>query len=167
MHLSFASRRALCRSPVLLRPRQLNPPRDNHEKAIDFPVYIGCRPHPYEWDVPTTPQTQLDGVPCMLVLGKGVGGGSLINGLLWNRGGGSDFDAWAQLGNPGWDWEGMVPYFMKSETYTPRVYDGLKDQPIKPISSVHGSHGPVNVSYPDYFWPQLSKCPCVDGTQGG
>jgi choline dehydrogenase len=156
MYPSSASRRELCTFTNSMHLHQLKNVRDHHEKAVDFPVYIGNRPHQYEWDVSTTPQTQLDGASRMLVLGKGVGGGSLINGLLWNRGGQSDFDAWARLGNLGWDWDGMLPYFMKSETYSPRTYPGVKDQPISPNPSVHGQYGPVNISYPQYFWPQSS-----------
>ncbi|OQU99029.1 hypothetical protein CLAIMM_04732 [Cladophialophora immunda] len=89
-------------------------------------------------------------------MGKGVGGGSLINGMIWNRGIQNDFNIWAALGNPGWDWENLLPYFKKSETYTPRYYDGVQNQPVTFVEAMHGSSGPVNVSYPQYFWPQTS-----------
>ena len=46
-------------------------------------------------------------------MGRGVGGGSLINGMLWNRGNAADFDTWAQLGNAGWTWQDLLPYFNK------------------------------------------------------
>ena len=131
--------------------------RDNYENSIEFPVYIGHRPPEYEWDITTLPQTQLDGNSRTLVLGRGVGGGGLINGMLWNRGSQNDFNNWGALGNAGWDWESMLPYVVKSETYTPRYYDGIQNQPVTCNESVHGTSGPVNVSYPQYFWPQTSK----------
>ena len=46
-------------------------------------------------------------------MGRGVGGGTLINGMLWNRGNAADFDTWAQLGNAGWTWQDLLPYFNK------------------------------------------------------
>ena len=45
--------------------------------------------------------------------GKVLGGGSILNAMCWNRGGQDDYDAWEALGNPGWNWEGMLPYFKK------------------------------------------------------
>ncbi|KIW82036.1 hypothetical protein Z517_05063 [Fonsecaea pedrosoi CBS 271.37] len=130
---------------------------DNYEDSIEIPVYIGDRPAAYEWDINTTPQKQLDGQPRVTVMGKGVGGGSLINGMIWNRGTQNDFNIWAALGNPGWDWENLLPYFKKSETYTPRYYDGVQNQPVTFDESMHGFAGPVNVSYPQYFWPQTGN----------
>ena len=49
----------------------------------------------------------------MIPIGKGVGGGSLINGMLWNRGNRDDFDAWVSFGNEGWGWYDLLPYFKK------------------------------------------------------
>jgi len=45
--------------------------------------------------------------------GKVLGGGSILNAMCWNRGGADDYDAWEALGNPGWGWAGMLPYFIK------------------------------------------------------
>lgn len=45
--------------------------------------------------------------------GKALGGGSILNAMCWNRGGKDDYDAWEALGNPGWNWGGMLPYFIK------------------------------------------------------
>lgn len=51
--------------------------------------------------------------------GKVLGGGSILNAMCWNRGGADDYDAWEALGNPGWGWEGMLPYFIKACTELP------------------------------------------------
>ncbi|ETN42143.1 uncharacterized protein HMPREF1541_04084 [Cyphellophora europaea CBS 101466] len=132
---------------------------DNFEPLIQWPVFIGHQPPLfYEWGMATVPQIQLDGnsrpVPC----GKGVGGGSLINGMLWNRGSQADFDSWEELGNPGWGWSDLLPYFRKSETFTPQAYAGQDLSDADQIDSwnpkVHGFRGPVQVSYPEHLWPQ-------------
>ena len=47
--------------------------------------------------------------------GKTLGGSSSINGLLWIRGQSNDYDNWRQLGNIGWGWEDVLPFFLKSE----------------------------------------------------
>lgn len=78
----------------------------------------------YDWNLWTAPQTHLDGASRPFDLGKGVGGGSLINGMCWTRGGSADYDAWVALGNPGWGWNDMLPYFKKVCLYTTRGYDG-------------------------------------------
>jgi choline dehydrogenase-like flavoprotein len=42
-----------------------------------------------------------------------VGGGTVVNGMFFARGAAADYDAWEQLGNPGWGWEGLLPCFKK------------------------------------------------------
>lgn len=88
--------------------------RDHYEDEIQIPYYIGLQPDGfYEWGIYTTPQGQLDGVSRHIPMGKGVGGGSLINGMVWNRGNQQSFNAWNDLGNSGWGWESLLPYFEK------------------------------------------------------
>ncbi len=66
--------------------------------------------------------------------GKTLGGSSSINGLLWIRGQKRDYDNWRQLGNSGWDWESVLPYFLKSEN----------NELGK--SEFHNDNGPIMVS---------------------
>ena len=47
--------------------------------------------------------------------GKTLGGSSSINGLLYIRGQHRDYDIWRQLGNKGWSWDDVLPYFIKAE----------------------------------------------------
>ncbi|KAL9019856.1 MAG: hypothetical protein Q9185_002905 [Variospora sp. 1 TL-2023] len=88
---------------------------DQYEPIIQTPVYVGADIGGiYDWLLSTTPQTQLDGAARPMPQGKVLGGGSILNAMCWNRGGQDDYNAWAALGNPGWDWEGMLPYFIKA-----------------------------------------------------
>lgn len=73
--------------------------------------------------------------------------------MLWNRGGQGDYEDWEALGNEGWSWDDLLPYFIKSETYTPVDSEDIADQfGIAEYPPVHGYSGPVNVSFPRYFW---------------
>lgn len=45
--------------------------------------------------------------------GKVVGGSTKLNRMVFDSGSISDYDRWAELGNPGWDWAGLLPYFLK------------------------------------------------------
>ncbi|KAA0194287.1 hypothetical protein HAZT_HAZT000663, partial [Hyalella azteca] len=49
--------------------------------------------------------------------GRVIGGGSTVNGMLFVRGSGYDFDSWKDLGNEGWDYRSVLPYFKKLENY--------------------------------------------------
>ncbi|KAK6384755.1 hypothetical protein LTS17_002318 [Exophiala oligosperma] len=125
---------------------------------INIPAFIGEQPPDfYVYNLLTLPQTQLDNRTHVLPMGRGVGGGSLVNGMIWNRGNQEDFNLWASLGNPGWDWNSLLPYFTKSETYTPRAYADVNRQPVTFDPAVHGSSGPVQVSYPAFYWPQTDN----------
>ena len=87
---------------------------DNYEAIIQDPVYVGADIGGiYDWRLATVPQTQLDGATRPIPQGKVLGGGSILNAMCWNRGGADDYDAWETLGNPGWNWEGLLPYFRK------------------------------------------------------
>ncbi|KAI9724093.1 MAG: hypothetical protein M1812_000812 [Candelaria pacifica] len=129
---------------------------DNYEEVIQVPVFVGGDiGGPYDWNLQTVPQTFLDGAKRPMPQGKVVGGGSILNAMCWNRGGADDYDAWEALGNPGWGWQGLLPYFIKSENYTPVYSLAIAEQySINYEPSVHGTSGPIHVSYPKYFYNQ-------------
>jgi choline dehydrogenase len=53
--------------------------------------------------------------------GKVIGGSSAINGMIYMRGQAADYDHWRQLGNAGWGWDDVLPYFIKSEDHDGRL----------------------------------------------
>ena len=66
--------------------------------------------------------------------GRGWGGASSINAMIYTRGHSSDYDHWRQLGNPGWSYDDVLPYFKRAENY-----EGDGDEEF------HGQGGPLNV----------------------
>lgn len=68
----------------------------------------------HDWRFQTEPESMLDGRQVPQPRGKGLGGSSLLNGMLYVRGHRKDYDQWASLGNSGWDWDSVLPYFKRS-----------------------------------------------------
>ncbi|KAI8179581.1 Dehydrogenase xptC [Colletotrichum sp. SAR 10_75] len=132
---------------------------DRREGRVIIPGYIGrTPPSGYGQDVLTAPQTFLDGKTRDINQGKVVGGGSVVNGMCWTRGAAADFDAWEELGNDGWGWDGLLPYFKKVEMYTANVGQGIREEfNIKPNMSFHGTDGPINVAYPEHIYNTSSS----------
>jgi choline dehydrogenase-like flavoprotein len=67
------------------------------------------------WAFDTVPQAGLNGRIGYQPRGKGLGGSSAINAMVYIRGHRSDYDQWASLGNPGWSFDDVLPYFRRSE----------------------------------------------------
>lgn len=67
------------------------------------------------WGLKSEPSWGTNGRQIGLVQGKVLGGSGSINGLVYNRGQAADFDHWAQLGNKGWTFDDILPYFKKTE----------------------------------------------------
>ena len=70
-----------------------------------------------DWCYETEPDPGLNGRSLKWPRGKVLGGSSSINGLLYVRGQSQDYDHWRQLGNTGWAWDDVLPYFTKSEDH--------------------------------------------------
>ena len=85
------------------------------------------------WAFDTVPQAGLNGRKGYQPRGKVLGGSSSINAMIYIRGQHQDYDDWAAAGNPGWAWQDVLPYFLKSE-HNERGADAW-----------HGSGGPLNV----------------------
>jgi choline dehydrogenase-like flavoprotein len=85
--------------------------RDGHENGTSVPGLPV--PTKYERNYNSVPQAGLNNRSAPLYTGAVVGGGTVVNGMFFNRGSAVDYDAWEALGNPGWGWEGLLPYFKK------------------------------------------------------
>lgn len=70
-----------------------------------------------DWCYKSEPDPGLNGRALDWPRGKGMGGSSSINGLLYVRGQAQDYDQWQQMGNPGWSWEDVLPLFKRSERH--------------------------------------------------
>lgn len=70
-----------------------------------------------DWQYKTQSDAGLNGRAIPWPRGKVLGGSSSINGLLYVRGQAQDFNHWRQLGNEGWDWDNVLPFFKRSETW--------------------------------------------------
>ena len=88
----------------------------------------------------TTPQPGLGGRSGYQPRGRGLGGSSNLNAMIYIRGVPGDYDEWEQLGAQGWGWRDVLPYFRKSESH--QAYDTLQ------FPQLHGQSGPLAVSPP-------------------
>src|SRR5262245_25271745 len=86
------------------------------------------------WQFGSGPEPHLDGRIVTWPRGRALGGSSAIHGLLYVRGQSQDFDVWRQLGNVGWGWSDVLPYFKRAE-----------DQE-RGADDLHGAGGPLGVS---------------------
>lgn len=84
--------------------------------------------HPaYNWRFSTEPEEATGGRVIAVPRGKGLGGSTLINGMIYVRGQPRDYDAWAQAGCRGWGFADVLPYFRRLEDY-----DAPPDRPPDP-----------------------------------
>src|SRR6478735_547235 len=94
----------------------------------------------YNWNFEMEPEDGMAGrrIPCPR--GKTLGGSSSINGMVYVRGQPLDYDTWSQLGNRGWSYENVLPYFKKSEHFAGRGDDSRgKGGPLH-VGEMHERH---------------------------
>ena len=98
-----------------------------------IPALLGKR-NPFNWYYETEGQLHLNGRRLYWPRGRGWGGSSSINGMIYIRGHARDYDRWRQLGCEGWSWADVLPYFKRAECNE----NGADD--------LHGGNGPLHVS---------------------
>ncbi|HVG50058.1 MAG TPA: GMC family oxidoreductase N-terminal domain-containing protein, partial [Xanthobacteraceae bacterium] len=91
------------------------------------------------WRFETVKQQGADDRAIYIPRGKALGGSSSINGMVYTRGHPTDYDEWAEAGNPGWAFKDVLPYFRRSENN-----ERWRDSPY------HGTGGELNVQEPHY-----------------
>jgi choline dehydrogenase len=102
----------------------------------DFEELMGTK---FDWAYQTEAEPLLNSRPIAHPRGKVLGGSSSTNATIYIRGNRGDYDGWAKLGNKGWSYQDILPYFKKSE----------KNRRTGISGEYHGTHGPLAVSDPD------------------
>jgi len=93
------------------------------------------------WLYETVPQSAMNGRKLYWPRGRLLGGSSSINAMIYIRGQAEDYARWRQLGNAGWAYEDVLPFFRRAER-NERLHDEW-----------HGHDGPLNVADPRYTNP--------------
>lgn len=112
---------------------------------VRIPVgYLYCIGNPRtDWCFETEADDGLNGRKLGYPRGKLLGGCSSINGMIYMRGQKADYDGWRQMGNEGWGWDNVLPYFLKSEDHETR-----KD-------TLHNQGGELRVEHQRLHWDIL------------
>src|ERR1700745_2020056 len=90
------------------------------------------------WLYSSEPEASTNGRRLPVPRGKLLGGSSSINGMVFVRGQAQDFDTWAQIGNRGWSYSEVLPFFKRKESYAGEGDDGFR-----------GREGPLRVTNPE------------------
>ena len=93
------------------------------------------------WNYQTEPEPELKQRRLYWPRGKVLGGSSSINAMCFVRGHRSDYNDWAEAGNPGWAWDDVLPYFLRSQNQA------------RGGSDLHGTGGPLSVEDLSYSNP--------------
>ena len=111
-------------------------------KAIDMPLgYSNLHRSEVDWGFSTEPQEYINNRRIYLPRGKVLGGSSCTNAMAYVRGNAADYDEWEALGNKGWSYNEVLPYFKKSESNENFT------------NEYHNSEGLLNVSHASYRTP--------------
>jgi choline dehydrogenase len=113
---------------------------------VHIPVgYLYCMGNPRtDWGFKTEAEAGLNGRALDYPRGRILGGCSAINGMIYMRGQARDYDGWRQMGNTGWGWHDVLPYFLRSE-----------DQAALPIDDLHADGGEWRVENQRLSWEVL------------
>ncbi|EHL31638.1 GMC family oxidoreductase [Legionella drancourtii] len=119
-------------------------PKD-HNPFIKIPmgIIMVLRSKKLNWHYWTTPQIYCNNQEIYWPRGRTLGGSSSINAMCYVRGNPDDYDQWASLGNKGWSYQEVLPYFKKMEHFEPGH------------NTLCGQGGPINVSSPLYMNPLM------------
>ncbi|BGP20431.1 hypothetical protein JCM10213_001561 [Rhodosporidiobolus nylandii] len=124
--------------------------------GVDIPGFAGSTfGSAIDWAFSTTPQSQADGRSIYWPRGKVLGGSSALNFLVSTRPAKAEHDIWSNLGSPGWSWTSILPFYKKAEQFFVPA-GNTQNETVAYTASVHGTTGPVDVSYPPYLGKQFA-----------
>ncbi|KAM0721529.1 hypothetical protein Q7P37_002454 [Cladosporium fusiforme] len=127
---------------------------DRNEDFVTIPGLAGgAIGTEYDWNISYTANPSLNGRNVSIPLGKVVGGSTKLNRMVFDRGSKSDYDRWEALGNVGWDWKSLLPYFKKNENFTPPVENVATEYNVTYDLEYHGTEGYMQSTYSPFFWP--------------
>ena len=117
-----------------------------YEDGINIPGMKGSTlGTKFDWNFTSIPQSALLGRTITQSRGKVLGGSSAVNLLIWDRASKPEYDAWEEVGNPGWNWNSMIEAMNKAENFTnpgPPIYTG---------DTGYGTAGPINAVIDRYI----------------
>jgi choline dehydrogenase len=117
----------------------------------------------YDWIYTTTPQSSVNDRVIGHPRGKQLGGSSAINYLAFTHASQQNINDWGSLGNDGWSWDDIFPYYLKSENFTAAPASVTADLNISYIDpQLHGVEGQIHNGFPhpgfatpfDEAWPR-------------
>ncbi|KAI5992186.1 alcohol oxidase [Pisolithus albus] len=118
------------------------------DSNISVPFFVNNAVfHPeYDWMLSTVPQISTANRSIETPRGKLFGGSSAINSLAWTRASIAEYATWDSLNDysGGWDWDGLLPYFLKSQSREANPYPGLSG--FSTSYGQNGFHGPIKTS---------------------
>lgn len=120
----------------------------NDNVLIKTPGFMPFLRNASNYRYETVPQTGLNGRIGYQPRGRGLGGSSAINAMVYIRGNRWDYDNWAKLGCSGWSYDDVLPYFKRAE------------KNVRGADSYHGAEGPLWVS--DQRWPNKGSLAFVE-----
>ncbi|KAI1777773.1 putative GMC oxidoreductase [Hypoxylon cercidicola] len=119
----------------------------NNPNVTDVTAFTVAFNTDIDWQYTTTPQPAGGNKSIPFHAGKAIGGTSTINGMTYIRGDKAEFDAWEDLGNDGWNWDELLPYFKQVERFSsPTVAQQAAGASFNP--EYHGEDGAVRTGFP-------------------
>ncbi|KAF5335271.1 hypothetical protein D9758_016225 [Tetrapyrgos nigripes] len=116
-----------------------------------IPFFTTRMPRMYKWNFTSVPQAGINGDSINYGRGFILGGSSAVNGMYYTRGSSEDFERLAAVTeDEGWNWDNIVPYFLKSEKFTPPADGHNTTGDFIPSAHNMGGSGRVAVSLPGF-----------------
>ncbi|WP_338467854.1 choline dehydrogenase [Novosphingobium sp. ZN18A2] len=130
----------------------------NTSVLVRMPAGVGAlikQKGKHNWGFWTEPEPHMDGRRLWQPRGKGLGGSSAINGMIYIRGHARDYDQWRQMGLEGWSYAETLPYFKRAENFQ------------NGAGEYHGGEGPLAVSWGERTGHPLYRASIEAGMQAG